>query len=151
GARPQHEVVDAPSRRDAEEHPPVDAGKEAPHRRERGQRHARHRHPAQADDPPRAIDGDVVAHGKGRSIVEARAHASEGAGAVPASLIFDGRAPRGQRRLPLTDAHPEMTGARRLTTTIALLVGTFLASLDVTVVGTAMPTIVGELGGLDLY
>lgn len=70
---------------------------------------------------------------------------------MPASLIFDGRAPRGQRRLPLTDAHPEMTGARRLTTTIALLVGTFLASLDVTVVGTAMPTIVGELGGLDLY
>ncbi|MCZ7678653.1 MAG: MFS transporter [Sandaracinaceae bacterium] len=51
----------------------------------------------------------------------------------------------------MTDAHPDMTGPRRLVTTVALLVGTFLASLDVTVVGTAMPTIVGELGGLGLY
>lgn len=35
--------------------------------------------------------------------------------------------------------------------TIALLCGTFLGSLDVTVVGTAMPTIAGELRGLSLY
>lgn len=33
----------------------------------------------------------------------------------------------------------------------AALVGTFLASVDVTVVGTAMPTIVGQLGGLPLF
>jgi MFS family permease len=40
---------------------------------------------------------------------------------------------------------------RPIPTTIALLVTTFLASLDVTVVGTAMPRIVGQLGGLELY
>ena len=35
--------------------------------------------------------------------------------------------------------------------TLATLIGTFLAALDSTVVGTAMPTIIGELGGLSLY
>lgn len=35
--------------------------------------------------------------------------------------------------------------------TFALLLGTFLASLDVNVVGTAMPTVVSQLGGLKLY
>lgn len=44
-----------------------------------------------------------------------------------------------------------MIGARRIATTVALLVGTFLASLDTTVVGTAMPEIVGEMQGLSLY
>jgi EmrB/QacA subfamily drug resistance transporter len=39
----------------------------------------------------------------------------------------------------------------RLPTVIALLVGTFLSSLDVTVVGTAMPRIVSELKGMALY
>jgi EmrB/QacA subfamily drug resistance transporter len=34
---------------------------------------------------------------------------------------------------------------------LATLIGTFLAALDATVVGTAMPTIIGELGGLPLY
>lgn len=34
---------------------------------------------------------------------------------------------------------------------VATLVGTFLAALDATVVGTAMPTVIGELGGLSLY
>src|SRR5258707_14778377 len=41
--------------------------------------------------------------------------------------------------------------ARRWPTVIALLVGTFLSSLDVTVVGTAMPRIVSELRGMALY
>ncbi len=40
---------------------------------------------------------------------------------------------------------------RPVPTTIALLVGTLLASMDVTVVGTAMPRITGKLGGLELY
>jgi EmrB/QacA subfamily drug resistance transporter len=44
-----------------------------------------------------------------------------------------------------------MSPRRRLIITIALMINTFLASLDVTVVGTAMPTIVAELGGLSLY
>src|ERR687889_475879 len=34
---------------------------------------------------------------------------------------------------------------------LATLIGTFLAALDSTVVGTAMPTVIGELGGLELY
>lgn len=46
---------------------------------------------------------------------------------------------------------PLVTGRRRLVVTVALLCGTFLGSLDVTVVGTAMPTIAAELGGLSLY
>jgi EmrB/QacA subfamily drug resistance transporter len=44
-----------------------------------------------------------------------------------------------------------MTPFRRATVVVALLVGTFLASLDVMVVGTAMPTIIADLGGLPLY
>jgi MFS family permease len=40
---------------------------------------------------------------------------------------------------------------RPIPTTVALLVGTFLSSMDVTVVGTALPRITGELGGLALY
>lgn len=40
---------------------------------------------------------------------------------------------------------------RKALITLATLVGTFLAALDSTVVGTAMPTIIGELGGLPLY
>lgn len=44
-----------------------------------------------------------------------------------------------------------MTSRRRLVITLSLLIGTVLSSLDVTVVGTAMPTIVAELGGLSLY
>lgn len=44
-----------------------------------------------------------------------------------------------------------MTPRRRLVITLSLLIGTVLSSLDVTVVGTAMPTIVAELGGLHLY
>jgi EmrB/QacA subfamily drug resistance transporter len=40
---------------------------------------------------------------------------------------------------------------RKALITLATLIGTFLAALDSTVVGTAMPTIVGDLGGLSLY
>jgi EmrB/QacA subfamily drug resistance transporter len=40
---------------------------------------------------------------------------------------------------------------RKVLITLATLVGTFLAALDSTVVGTAMPTVIGELGGLELY
>lgn len=34
---------------------------------------------------------------------------------------------------------------------IAIMLATFLAALDSTIVGTSMPTIIGELGGLSLY
>ena len=46
---------------------------------------------------------------------------------------------------------PQITGARRTAITAALLVGTFMASIEVTVVATAMPSIVEQLGGLALY
>jgi EmrB/QacA subfamily drug resistance transporter len=36
-------------------------------------------------------------------------------------------------------------------TVVALLLGLFLAAMEMTVVSTAMPTVVGELGGLPLY
>jgi EmrB/QacA subfamily drug resistance transporter len=40
---------------------------------------------------------------------------------------------------------------RKALITLATLIGTFLAALDSTVVGTAMPTVIGDLGGLPLY
>lgn len=49
------------------------------------------------------------------------------------------------------DTALELGKARRRAITAALMVGTFLGSLDVTVVGTAMPTIAGKLGGVELY
>ena len=39
---------------------------------------------------------------------------------------------------------------RRLVT-LGLLIGSFMGSMEATVVATAMPTIVGQLGGLNIY
>lgn len=44
-----------------------------------------------------------------------------------------------------------MTRQTRSVVVIALMLGMALAALDTTVVGTAMPSIVGKLGGFDLY
>ena len=44
-----------------------------------------------------------------------------------------------------------LSNRRKALITLATLVGTFLAALDATVVGTAMPTVIGELGGLKHY
>ena len=44
-----------------------------------------------------------------------------------------------------------MTKKSKIIVTIALMLGISLASLDTTIVGTAMPTIVGKLGGITLY
>ena len=44
-----------------------------------------------------------------------------------------------------------MTRKSKIIVTIALMLGISLASLDTTIVGTAMPTIVGKLGGITLY
>lgn len=44
-----------------------------------------------------------------------------------------------------------MSRNRLIVVTIALMLGLFLASLEVTVVSTAMPTIVAQLGGLEIY
>ena len=44
---------------------------------------------------------------------------------------------------------PRSTNTRAVTA--AVIMATFLAALDTTVVGTAMPTIIGSLGGLALY
>ena len=39
----------------------------------------------------------------------------------------------------------------RTMVTIAVMLGTFLAALDSTIVGTAMPTIIGRLGGMSMF
>src|SRR5438309_6412400 len=44
-----------------------------------------------------------------------------------------------------------MTRKSKIIVTIALMLGMSLAALDTTIVGTAMPTIVGKLGGITLY
>src|SRR5256886_4593757 len=44
-----------------------------------------------------------------------------------------------------------MTRKSKIIVTIALMLGMSLASLDTTIVGTAMPSIVGKLGGITLY
>jgi EmrB/QacA subfamily drug resistance transporter len=43
------------------------------------------------------------------------------------------------------------TDERRWILTLGLVTGTFLGALESTVVGTVMPTVVAQLGGLDLY
>lgn len=44
-----------------------------------------------------------------------------------------------------------MSRTRTILTTIGIMVGLFMASMEVTVIATAMPTIVGQLGGLAIY
>lgn len=44
-----------------------------------------------------------------------------------------------------------MNQINRRMVVIAIVLGTFLAALDSTIVGTSMPTIIGDLGGLSLY
>ena len=44
-----------------------------------------------------------------------------------------------------------MRRTHRGLTVVALLLGMFLAAMEMTVVSTAMPTVVAELGGLPLY
>src|SRR5512145_909529 len=44
-----------------------------------------------------------------------------------------------------------MRETHRAWTVVALLLSMFLAAMEMTVVSTAMPTVVGELGGLHLY
>src|ERR1051326_4926002 len=44
-----------------------------------------------------------------------------------------------------------MTKKTRIVVTIALMLGMSLAALDTTIVGTALPSIVGKLGGITLY
>lgn len=44
-----------------------------------------------------------------------------------------------------------MTRKAKITVTIALMLGMALAALDTTIVGTALPSIVGKLGGITLY
>src|SRR5229473_1639374 len=44
-----------------------------------------------------------------------------------------------------------MTKQAKIIVTAALMLGMALAALDTTIVGTALPTIVGKLGGISLY
>ena len=60
------------------------------------------------------------------------------------------RAARGTAERPTVEIPDEGLQGRALTTVfVALMLGMFLAALDQTIVSTALPTIVGELGGLD--
>jgi EmrB/QacA subfamily drug resistance transporter len=45
----------------------------------------------------------------------------------------------------------EMSSARRWAITAGVLVGSFIAALEATVVGTAMPTVIASLGGINHY
>ncbi|HEX8719980.1 MAG TPA: MDR family MFS transporter [Pyrinomonadaceae bacterium] len=45
----------------------------------------------------------------------------------------------------------EMSSRRRLAVTLGVITGMFLAALEATVVGTAMPTVIASLGGLSHY
>src|SRR5947209_20135488 len=44
-----------------------------------------------------------------------------------------------------------MTQRAKVIVTIGLVLGMFLAALDTTIVGAALPSIVGKLGGINLY
>src|SRR5689334_25415789 len=44
-----------------------------------------------------------------------------------------------------------MTKHAKAVVVVSMMLGMFLAALDTTIVGTAMPTIVGKLGGITLY
>jgi MFS family permease len=52
---------------------------------------------------------------------------------------------------PTTAVTPRFDPKRRRAVTVALMLVTALASFETTVVSTAMPTIIGDLGGLPLY
>jgi EmrB/QacA subfamily drug resistance transporter len=75
---------------------------------------------------------------------------------MPASTIAPSSqsAPAGRQAAPLPDAtqdpDPPIT-RQQLTITAAILTALSLAALDSSVVGTAMPTIIGQLGGLAEY
>src|SRR5687767_6103411 len=47
--------------------------------------------------------------------------------------------------------HVVLSRQRRWVVTTGILLGMFLAALEATVVGTAMPTVIASLGGLDRY
>ncbi len=50
-----------------------------------------------------------------------------------------------------TEYASRLTRKRIVLTTVAVMAGMFLAAIDGTIVSTALPTIVGELGGIDSY
>lgn len=45
----------------------------------------------------------------------------------------------------------EIPRVKLVAATVGILLGTLLAALDATIVGTAMPTVIAHLGGLDIY
>ena len=58
---------------------------------------------------------------------------------------------RALHKLEVPPAAPRFDPKRRRAVTAALVLVSALASLESTVVSTAMPTIIGDLGGLPLY
>ncbi len=56
-------------------------------------------------------------------------------------------------KLSIANARPslEMSSKRRWAVTVGVMTGMFIAALEATVVGTAMPTVIASLGGLNHY
>ncbi|MBI4564940.1 MAG: MFS transporter [Planctomycetes bacterium] len=52
---------------------------------------------------------------------------------------------------PIAPATTPRLVIRRRPATVGILIGIFLAAIEATVVGTAMPTVVSDLGGVELY
>ena len=50
-----------------------------------------------------------------------------------------------------TEVRPELDRRQTILLMASLMLGVALTALDTTIVGTAMPTIVGQLGGVELY
>ena len=60
---------------------------------------------------------------------------------------------RNDEAIPGASSKPllEMASQRRMAVTIGVMTGMFIAALEATVVGTAMPTVIASLGGLNHY
>ena len=54
-------------------------------------------------------------------------------------------------RFSLTSPNLQMSRGRRIAVTAGVMTGMFIAALEATVVGTAMPTVIASLGGLNHY
>lgn len=58
---------------------------------------------------------------------------------------------KAEQQKPKSKPLLEMSSKRRWAVTIGVMIGMFIAALEATVVGTAMPTVIASLGGLNHY
>src|SRR5216684_720386 len=96
-----------------------------------------------------------VQHRK-RSLVGNRCDRAQGFERCWHQLAFVGASGRSKKRtlrnqISFRGLTPLMRKTNRAITTVTLALSLFLAALEMTVVSTAMPTVVGELGGIEHY